>query len=51
MFRVPWTDDKGQVHVNRGFRVEFNSALGPYKGGLLYFLYKSSLFTNSCNEA
>ena len=36
MFRVPWTDDKGQVHVNRGFRVEFNSALGPYKGGLRF---------------
>lgn len=36
IFRVPWTDDKGQVHVNRGFRVEFNSALGPYKGGLRF---------------
>ncbi len=34
MFRVPWTDDEGTVHVNRGFRVEFNSCLGPYKGGL-----------------
>jgi glutamate dehydrogenase (NADP+) len=34
MFRVPWMDDKGDVHVNRGFRVEFNSAIGPYKGGL-----------------
>ena len=34
MFRVPWLDDKGQVQVNRGFRVEFNSAIGPYKGGL-----------------
>ena len=33
-FRVPWVDDKGQVHVNRGFRVQFNSAIGPYKGGL-----------------
>lgn len=32
IFRVPWQDDKGQVHINRGFRVEFNSALGPYKG-------------------
>ena len=33
-FRVPWIDDKGQVHVNRGYRVQFNSASGPYKGGL-----------------
>lgn len=33
-FRVPWVDDKGQVHVNTGFRVQFNSAIGPYKGGL-----------------
>ncbi|WP_165216117.1 NADP-specific glutamate dehydrogenase [Schaalia sp. ZJ1691] len=36
MFRVPWTDDSGKIHVNRGFRVEFNSALGPYKGGLRF---------------
>ena len=36
IFRVPWTDDRGQVHVNRGYRVEFNSALGPYKGGLRF---------------
>ena len=36
MFRVPWVDDKGEVQVNRGFRVEFNSALGPYKGGLRF---------------
>ena len=36
MFRVPWMDDQGQVHVNRGFRVEMNSALGPYKGGLRF---------------
>jgi glutamate dehydrogenase (NADP+) len=36
MFRVPWMDDEGQVHVNRGFRVEMNSALGPYKGGLRF---------------
>jgi glutamate dehydrogenase (NADP+) len=35
-FRVPWVDDKGDVHVNRGFRVEFNSAIGPYKGGLRF---------------
>ena len=36
MFRVPWLDDKGEVQVNRGFRVEFNSAIGPYKGGLRF---------------
>lgn len=36
MFRVPWVDDGGKVHVNRGFRVQFNSALGPYKGGLRF---------------
>jgi len=36
MFRVPWFDDKGQVQINRGFRVEFNSAIGPYKGGLRF---------------
>ncbi|MFE5119564.1 NADP-specific glutamate dehydrogenase [Streptomyces sp. NPDC056669] len=36
MFRVPWLDDQGTVQVNRGFRVEFNSALGPYKGGLRF---------------
>ena len=36
MFRVPWQDDKGNVRVNRGFRFEFNSALGPYKGGLRF---------------
>ena len=36
IFRVPWMDDKGEVHINRGFRVEFNSALGPYKGGLRF---------------
>ena len=36
MFRVPWADDQGQVHVNRGFRVEMNSAIGPYKGGLRF---------------
>ena len=34
IFRVPWQDDRGEVQINRGFRVEFNSALGPYKGGL-----------------
>ena len=36
MFRVPWQDDKGNVQINRGFRFEFNSALGPYKGGLRF---------------
>ncbi len=36
LFRVPWMDDQGQVHVNRGFRIEMNSALGPYKGGLRF---------------
>ncbi|MCD4743728.1 MAG: NADP-specific glutamate dehydrogenase [Desulfobacteraceae bacterium] len=36
MFRVPWMDDKGEVHVNRGFRIEMNSAIGPYKGGLRF---------------
>ena len=35
-FRVPWTDDAGMVHVNRGYRVQFNSAIGPYKGGLRF---------------
>ncbi|WP_433352584.1 NADP-specific glutamate dehydrogenase [Microtetraspora malaysiensis] len=36
IFRVPWEDDQGEVQINRGFRVEFNSALGPYKGGLRF---------------
>jgi glutamate dehydrogenase (NADP+) len=36
MFRVPWMDDNGEVHVNRGFRIQFNSAIGPYKGGLRF---------------
>lgn len=36
IFRVPWTDDSGRVQINRGFRVEYNSALGPYKGGLRF---------------
>ena len=35
-FRVPWTDDKGEVHVNLGYRVQFNSAIGPYKGGIRF---------------
>ncbi len=36
IFRVPWQDDKGRIHVNRGFRVEYNSAIGPYKGGIRF---------------
>ncbi len=36
MFRVPWVDDKGEVQVNRGYRVQFSSAIGPYKGGLRF---------------
>ena len=36
MFRVPWRNDRGETEVNRGFRVEFNSAIGPYKGGLRF---------------
>ncbi|MEE3400670.1 MAG: NADP-specific glutamate dehydrogenase [Methanomethylophilus sp.] len=57
MFRVPWMDDKGKVHVNRGYRVQFNSAIGPYKGGLrlhpsvnlsiLKFLGFEQIFKNS----
>ncbi len=57
MFRVPWVDDKGEVQVNRGFRVEFNNAIGPYKGGLrfhpsvnlgiLKFLGFEQIFKNS----
>jgi glutamate dehydrogenase/leucine dehydrogenase len=57
MFRVPWRDDRGNVQVNRGFRVEFNSAIGPYKGGLrfhpsvnlgiLKFLGFEQIFKNS----
>jgi glutamate dehydrogenase (NADP+) len=35
-FRVPWQDDSGNIQVNRGYRVEFNSAIGPYKGGLRF---------------
>ncbi len=57
MFRVPWLDDKGNIHINRGFRIEMNSALGPYKGGLrfhptvnlgvLKFLAFEQVFKNS----
>ncbi len=57
MFRVPWVDDKGQLHVNRGYRVQMNSAIGPYKGGIrfhpsvnlsvLKFLAFEQVFKNS----
>ena len=57
MFRVPWMDDGGEIHINRGYRVEFNSAIGPYKGGLrfhpsvnlsiLKFLGFEQIFKNS----
>ncbi|WP_046754868.1 NADP-specific glutamate dehydrogenase [Kordia jejudonensis] len=57
MFRVPWVDDKGETHVNRGYRIEMNSAIGPYKGGLrfhpsvnlsiLKFLAFEQVFKNS----
>jgi glutamate dehydrogenase/leucine dehydrogenase len=57
MFRVPWVDDKGEVQINRGFRIEMNSAIGPYKGGLrfhptvtlgvLKFLAFEQVFKNS----
>ena len=57
IFRVPWQDDKGEIHINRGYRVEFNSALGPYKGGLRFsdsvslgvikFLSFEQIFKNS----
>ena len=57
MFRIPWMDDQGEVHVNRGFRIEMNSAIGPYKGGLrfhpsvnlgiLKFLAFEQVFKNS----
>ena len=36
MFRVPWVDDRGEVQINRGFRVQMNSAIGPYKGGIRF---------------
>ena len=57
MFRVPWQDDQGKIHINRGFRIEMNSAIGPYKGGLrfhasvtlgiLKFLAFEQVFKNS----
>ncbi|MDH5333753.1 MAG: glutamate dehydrogenase, partial [Thermoleophilia bacterium] len=36
MFRVPWVDDRGEIHVNRGYRIEMSSAIGPFKGGLRF---------------
>ena len=61
MFRVPWVDDAGVCHVNRGYRVEYNSAIGPYKGGLrfnptvtlgmLKFLGFEQTFKNSLHHA
>ena len=36
MFRVPWQDDRGEIQINKGYRVEFNSTIGPYKGGLRF---------------
>ena len=36
IFRVPWMDDRGDIHINRGYRVQMNSAIGPYKGGLRF---------------
>ncbi|MBQ5819615.1 MAG: hypothetical protein IIW31_00110 [Clostridia bacterium] len=42
-FRVSWVDDNGKVQVNRGYRVQFNSAIGPYKGGLRFFMVNASL--------
>ena len=43
LFRVPWTDDKGEIQINKGYRIEMNSAIGPYKGGLRFhcLLYTS----------
>ena len=45
-FRVPWVDDEGRVQVNRGYRVQFNSAIGPYKGGIRFHPYRKF----KCNE-
>ncbi|MFW8406429.1 Glu/Leu/Phe/Val dehydrogenase dimerization domain-containing protein, partial [Klebsiella pneumoniae] len=57
LFRVPWVDDSGRVHVNRGYRIQMSSAIGPYKGGLrfhpsvnlsvLKFLAFEQVFKNS----
>ena len=59
-FRVPWVDDKGQAHVNTGYRVQFNSAIGPYKGGIrlhpsvnigiIKFLGFEQIFKNSSQD-
>ena len=59
-FRVPWVDDEGNTHVNRGFRIQFNGAIGPYKGGLrfhpsvnasiLKFLAFEQIFKNSLTD-
>ena len=61
LFRVPWVDDQGEVQVNRGFRIEMNSAIGPYKGGLrfhpsvnlgiLKFLAFEQVFKNAPDHA
>ncbi len=60
IFRVPWQDDRNEIHINRGFRVEFNSAMGPYKGGLRFhpsvylgiikFLGFEQLFKNALTD-
>ena len=47
-FRVPWVDDNGKVQVNRGYRVQFNSAIGPYKGGIRFHPTKLFLFLRFC---
>src|ERR1043166_1208768 len=47
MFRVPWQDDQGNMHVNRGFRIEMNSAIGPYKGGLRNMITRSGSMIRS----
>ena len=60
IFRVPWIDDKGELQINRGYRIQFNSAIGPYKGGLrfhpsiylgiLKFLGFEQIFKNSLDR-
>lgn len=47
IFRVPWMDDAGRINVNRGFRVQYNSALGPYKGGLRFHPLSIFRFSSS----
>jgi glutamate dehydrogenase (NADP+) len=51
IFRVPWTDDHGKAQINRGFRVEYNSALGPYKGGLRFHPTVYLGIVKSCGSA